>query len=191
MAVLACSHLYWQPAAETGAGGARESSTNSSAAKPSAARSGTGTTSEEGGEAEDPTEKPEETIPIASDASTGQQAPIRDAAGVLSSLKRALKIAAAVQQQLGIVPRKGESLSTPGRLYLEILNKYMYYFDAGVEIVTPAVLQSMIELVQNEVAGEACVGDEALQTYYKNTIEHLKQKKAAGGNHAKYDELQI
>jgi hypothetical protein len=53
-------------------------------------------------------------------------------------------------------------------------------------------VQSLLELVANEVAADACKDNEALQTFYSNTLAHIKQRKAAGGEAgAKYDGLQI
>lgn len=66
---------------------------------------------------------------------------VRDAAGVLSCLKRALRVANAAQQQLAVAARAGADAAGPAFLYVEILNRYLYFFDRGVDLVTPAVLQ--------------------------------------------------
>ena len=57
----------------------------------------------------------------------------------MSCLKRALKIAHAAQQQLTI-SRKTQD-TTPVLLFVEILNKYLYYFDQGLPPITPEVLK--------------------------------------------------
>ncbi|KAL4854485.1 Vacuolar protein sorting-associated protein 35B [Chlorella vulgaris] len=139
-ALLACSHLHWQPAIE------------------------------------------------------GKRA-VRDEQAVLSCLKRALKVANAAQQQLAVAgkPARGGDVSSgpaaAASLFVEILNHYLFFFDAGGQLITTA---SLLELVANEVAADACKDNEALQTFYSNTLAHIKQRKAAGGEAgAKYDGLQI
>ena len=69
--------------------------------------------------------------------SAGQ--PVKDAGAVMGCLKRALKIAHAAQQQLAI-SRKTQD-TTPVLLFLEILNKYLYYFDQGLGPITPEILK--------------------------------------------------
>lgn len=64
---------------------------------------------------------------------------VRDAAQVMSCLKRGLKIAHAAQQQLTI-SRKTQD-TTPVLLFVEILNKYLYYFDQELPPITPEVLK--------------------------------------------------
>jgi len=66
----------------------------------------------------------------------GQHSPVRDSQGVLSCLKRALKIANAAQQQLAVVERKGDAASALGHFFVEILNSYVYFYDHEVESIT-------------------------------------------------------
>lgn len=66
---------------------------------------------------------------------------MRDANGVLSCLKRALKIANAAQQQLAVAAKRPAGDAGPALLFVEILNHYLYYYDQGCELVTQAVLQ--------------------------------------------------
>lgn len=169
LAVLAVSHLYWQ----------QQNDDDSNKAS---------NTGEEQQEQEGATEEKGGSRKKKGGGGDGVKPGVQDGAGVLSCLKRALRIAAAQQQQLATSGRKTDA-SSPGHLYVEILNAYLYYFDAGVKEITPAVLQSVLELAGNEVGSEACVDDEALQTYYKNTLQHIKYKKAAGSGN--YDELQL
>lgn len=39
------------------------------------------------------------------------------------------------------------------------------------------VLQSLLELVANEVSSDSCKQDEQLQKIYGNTLEHIKAQK--------------
>ena len=65
---------------------------------------------------------------------------MRDGAAVMTCLKRALKVANAAQQQLAMSAKR-TGLSEPVRLYVDILNQYLYFFDQGVPNITVAVLQ--------------------------------------------------
>lgn len=101
----------------------------------------------------------------------------RDAKGVLSCLKRALKTAHTAQQQLALVERKSEDATVPGHLFVEILNGYLYFFDRGVETITAESVQSVMELTGVELSSDACKGDEGLQAYYKRTLDRAREQK--------------
>ena len=58
----------------------------------------------------------------------------------MTCLKRALKVANAAQQQLAMSAKR-TGLSEPVRLYVDILNQYLYFFDQGVPNITVTVLQ--------------------------------------------------
>lgn len=65
---------------------------------------------------------------------------MRDAAAVMTCLKRALKIANAAQQQL-TMSAKRSGLSEPVSLFVDALNQYLYYFEQELPDITTAVLQ--------------------------------------------------
>ncbi|PSC73631.1 vacuolar sorting-associated 35B-like [Micractinium conductrix] len=168
-AVLAAAHLHWQPA------------------PPAAAAEG------------------------AAAAAAEERPPARDEQGVMACLKRALKLANAAQQQLAVAakprPRAASRAAaggeaggavagppmlapSPSSLFVEILNHYLYFFDHGCTLITPAVLQSLLELVANEMSAEACKEDQPLQAFYANTLQHIRQQKAKGGEAgARYEAL--
>ena len=82
---------------------------------------------------------------------------VREPGGVLSCLKRALKIANAAQQQLAVALKPpADGGAAPALLFVEILNHYLYYFDQGCDQVTPAVLQ--VERGGQDGAGPAVAG---------------------------------
>lgn len=64
---------------------------------------------------------------------------MRDAEGVMTCLKRALKIANAAQQQLAVALKAADT--GPVLLFVEILNQYLYYFEERLPSITPSVLQ--------------------------------------------------
>ena len=43
------------------------------------------------------------------------------------------------------------------------------------------IVQSLLELVANEVSSDSCKQDERLQKSYGNTLEHIKEQKAREG----------
>ena len=54
------------------------------------------------------------------------------------------------------------------------------------------LLQSLLELVANEMAAEVCKDNEALQAFYNNTLAHIRHQKGLEGDAgAKYDGLQL
>jgi vacuolar protein sorting-associated protein 35 len=116
----------------------------------------------------------------------GQQLPVRDGQGVLSCLKRALKIANAAQQHLAIVERKGDAASAPGHLFVEILNSYLYFYDHGVESITKEAVQGVVELVKSEVSTDVCKEDEELQAFYSRTVAYIQKQQGE-----KYSDLKV
>ncbi|CAI5959282.1 unnamed protein product, partial [Closterium sp. NIES-64] len=113
----------------------------------------------------------------------------RDGERVVLCLKRALKIANAAAQQLSAAAR------VPGShvvLLVEILNKYLYFFDKGNPHVTPVVLQGLIELITSELAVDGATVDATVHSFYRATLAHIKdQKHKAGAIGEKYAEIQI
>ncbi|KAA6425083.1 MAG: vacuolar sorting-associated 35B-like [Trebouxia sp. A1-2] len=115
---------------------------------------------------------------------------VRDADNVLSCLKRALKIANAAQQQLAVALKASDT--SPAFLYVEILNQYLYYFEQGLPNITASVIQSLLELVANEISSDSCKQDERLQKFYSNSMEHLKvQKDREGDLGERYEALKL
>jgi len=141
-AVLACSHLYWQPedAPPTHSG-------------------------EEGGEdAGNDAPQP---------ADSGRQPPVRDSTAVLVLLKRALKLASSAQQQAARTARAG-GLSAPVWLYVDILNEYAFYLREGASDISPTTLHDVLELVEGEVASDACQKDGPLLQYFTSSAAAAK-----------------
>ncbi|KAK9808922.1 hypothetical protein WJX72_006449 [[Myrmecia] bisecta] len=132
-------------------------------------------------------------IPEGEDAGSsadGVQPPVRDADAVMVCLKRALKIANAAQQQSAVALKASDTSHVC--LFVDILNHYLYYFEQGNTNITPSVLQSLLELVSNEMANDHCKKDAALEAFYRNTLKHIAwQKKREDGVGKLYEPLQI
>lgn len=95
---------------------------------------------------------------------------------VLECLQKSLRIADACMDS-----------SMNVKLFVEILNEYLYYFEAKNEAVAPKYLTGLIALIKtnlgNMEAGEAGADGnsaekaEQVNTFYNNTLNHIKLKK--------------
>ena len=67
----------------------------------------------------------------------------------------------------------------------------MYHCGMSVRMVR-VTLQSLLELVANEVSNDSCKQDERLQKVYSNTLEHIKaQKHGEGEVGQRYEAINI
>ncbi|XP_009797562.1 vacuolar protein sorting-associated protein 35A-like [Nicotiana sylvestris] len=102
---------------------------------------------------------------------------IKDGERVLLCLKRALRIANAAQQMS--TATRGSSGSV--LLFIEILNKYLYFFEKGVSQINVASIQSLIELITTEMQSENTTADPAADTYFASTLRYIQFQKDKGG----------
>lgn len=124
---------------------------------------------------------------------------------VLLCLKRSLRIANAAQQQANVT----RGSSGPVTLFVEILNKlvirtlsnlgsrlqawvllyiestsglrYLYFFEKGNPQVTPAAIQSLIELIKTEMQSDATTPDTASDAFFSSTLRYIQFQKQKGG----------
>eukprot|EP00898_Chlorokybus_atmophyticus_P001468 jgi/Chlat1/2321/Chrsp17S02605 len=101
---------------------------------------------------------------------------VKDGDSVLACLKRSLKIANAAQQ----LYNDASGGAGPVFLFVEILNKYLYYFDKGTPAITPTVLQGLLELIRTELNGEQ-EKDASITNFYRSTLQHIAAQKKKGG----------
>merc|ERR1719228_700940 len=106
----------------------------------------------------------------ASRATKGQ--PTKDGKKVLDCLKKGLKIAKQCMDPLVQV-----------QLFVEILNHYVLFYEAGCENITMEMLGEIVSLVGEELSGLE-QGDESEQIgqHFNNTVEHMKAKRDAEGS---------
>ncbi|KAK4361469.1 hypothetical protein RND71_020421 [Anisodus tanguticus] len=102
---------------------------------------------------------------------------IKDGERVLLCLKRALRIAIAAQQMSNAT--RGSSGSV--LLFIEILNKYLYFFEKGVTQITVASIQSLIELITTEMQSENKTADPAAESLLACTLRYIQFQKDKGG----------
>ncbi|XP_024532264.1 vacuolar protein sorting-associated protein 35B isoform X1 [Selaginella moellendorffii] len=112
----------------------------------------------------------------------------QDGERVLLCLKRALRIANAAQQ----VSSASRGSSGPVTLFVEILNKYLYYFEKGVPAVASSLVQGLLELIMTETQSEKTSKDAAVDAFFASTMRYIqsqKQKSDASGE--RYGTIQI
>ncbi|KAG6776595.1 hypothetical protein POTOM_020116 [Populus tomentosa] len=102
---------------------------------------------------------------------------IKDGERVLLCLKRALRIANAAQQMANAV----SGTSGPVTLFVEILNKYLYFFEKGNPQVTSAAIQGLVELITNEMQSDSTTPDPASEAFFASTIRYIQFQKQKGG----------
>jgi len=94
----------------------------------------------------------------------------QDGKRVLDCLQRALKIADVCMQS-------GMNVS----LFIEILNRYVYYFEAGNDKITLKYLQGLLDLVKEHLSAmEAGPDADAVRAHYNGTVAHIKRMKEEG-----------
>jgi vacuolar protein sorting-associated protein 35 len=91
----------------------------------------------------------------------------RDEKRVLACLKKALKIANG--SMADVVP-----------MFIAILNKYLYFFDLGLPLITVQYLTNLIELIDEHMSESGSTSPEA-QRYYENTLDHIKYRQDLAG----------
>ncbi|KAH8509620.1 hypothetical protein H0E87_011396 [Populus deltoides] len=102
---------------------------------------------------------------------------IKDGERVLLCLKRALRIANAAQQMANAV----SGTSGPVTLFVEILNKYLYFFEKGNPQVASAAIQGLVELITNEMQSDSTTPDPASDAFFASTIRYIQFQKQKGG----------
>ena len=68
---------------------------------------------------------------------------------------------------------------TKAQLYVELLNKYVYFYEKFHSLITEEILQELINRIQSELPNLEGGSDEAEQInkHFENTIFHLKMRK--------------
>ncbi|XP_028950058.1 vacuolar protein sorting-associated protein 35B isoform X1 [Malus domestica] len=98
---------------------------------------------------------------------------------VLLCLKRALRIANAAQQMASAT--RGSSGPVPVTLFVEILNKYLYYFEKGNPQITSAAIQGLVDLIKNEMQGDSANANPAPDAFFASTLRYIQFQKQKGG----------
>ncbi|XP_057531758.1 vacuolar protein sorting-associated protein 35B isoform X1 [Amaranthus tricolor] len=112
----------------------------------------------------------------------------KDGERVLLCLKRSLRIANAAQQMANVT----RGSSGPVTLFVEILNKYLYFFEKGSPQVTSSAIQGLVELIRTEMQSETSTPDLATSAFFNSTLRYIQFQKQKGGVMGeKYDPVKI
>lgn len=101
---------------------------------------------------------------------------IKDGERVLLCLKRSLRIANAAQQMANVA----RGSSGPITLFVEILNKYLYFFEKGNLQITSAAIQGLIELIKN-MRSDTTTPDRASDAFFASVSRYIQFQKEKGG----------
>lgn len=102
---------------------------------------------------------------------------IKDGERVLLCLKRSLRIANAAQQMANVT----RGSSGPVTLFVEILNKYLYFFEKGNPKVTSSAIQGLVELIRTEMQSDSSTPDLATTAFFNSTLRYIQFQKQKGG----------
>ncbi|XP_039053272.1 vacuolar protein sorting-associated protein 35B-like isoform X5 [Hibiscus syriacus] len=102
---------------------------------------------------------------------------IKDGERVLLCLKRALRIANAAQQMANAARGSGG----PVTLFVEILNKYLYFFEKGNRQITSSAIQGLIELINTETQSDSTNPDSISDAFLASTLRYIQFQKQKGG----------
>ncbi|XP_042063196.1 vacuolar protein sorting-associated protein 35B-like isoform X1 [Salvia splendens] len=113
---------------------------------------------------------------------------IKDGERVLLCLKRSLRIANAAQQMTNVT----RGSSGPVTLFVEILNKYLYFFEKGNPQITASVIQGLIELIKTEMQSDNAVVNPVSDAFFTSTLRYIQfQKEKGGAMGEKYDSIKL
>ncbi|CAN1824601.1 Vacuolar protein sorting-associated protein 35B [Linum perenne] len=102
---------------------------------------------------------------------------VKDGERVLLCLKRALRIANAAQQ----MANAARGSSGPVTLFVEILNKYLYFFEKGNPQITSNMIQDLVELITEEMQSDSVATDPASDAFFASTLRYIRFQKQKGG----------
>ncbi|GMJ07022.1 VPS35 homolog B [Hibiscus trionum] len=102
---------------------------------------------------------------------------IKDGERVLLCLKRALRIANAAQQ----MANAARGSSGPVTLFVEILNKYIYFFEKGNQQITSSAIEGLIELINTETQSDSTNPDSISDAFLASTLRYIQFQKQKGG----------
>ncbi|PKA65460.1 Vacuolar protein sorting-associated protein 35B [Apostasia shenzhenica] len=102
---------------------------------------------------------------------------IKDGERVLLCLKRALRIANAAQQMANVT----RGSSGPVTLFVEILNKYIYFFEKGNPQITSSAIQGLIELIMTEMQSDNSLSEPSMDAFFSSTLRYIQFQKQKGG----------
>ncbi|RYP13284.1 hypothetical protein DL765_006958 [Monosporascus sp. GIB2] len=93
----------------------------------------------------------------------------RDGKRVLECLQRALRVADSCMEQ-----------ATSVELFVEILDRYVYYFDQGNESVTTKYINGLIELIHSNIGQQDSSNIESSKRHFKHSLDNIASRQYEG-----------
>ncbi|KAK0383040.1 hypothetical protein NLU13_8956 [Sarocladium strictum] len=109
--------------------------------------------------------------PVAANGETEETELYRDGKRVLECLQRALRVADSCMET-----------ATSIELFVEILDRYVYYFDQQNEAVTTKYLNGLIELIHSNLAGnqQESASVESSRKHFQQTLDNIRSRQYEG-----------
>ncbi|KAH6676936.1 vacuolar protein sorting-associated protein [Plectosphaerella plurivora] len=109
--------------------------------------------------------------PVAANGENDETELYRDGKRVLECLQRALRVADSCMETAASI-----------ELFVEILDRYVYYFDQQNEAVTTKYLNGLIELIHSNLAGnqQDSASIENSKRHFHSTLENIKSRQYEG-----------
>ncbi|CAE6075856.1 unnamed protein product [Arabidopsis arenosa] len=108
---------------------------------------------------------------------------LKDGERVVLCLKRAQRIADAVQQMANA--SRGTSSTGSVALYVELLNKYLYFLEKGNPQVTGDTIQSLAELIRSETKKVES------ELFINSTLRYIEFQRQQDGMNEKYEKIKM
>ncbi|XP_010426686.1 PREDICTED: vacuolar protein sorting-associated protein 35C [Camelina sativa] len=111
---------------------------------------------------------------------------LKDGERVVLCLKRAQRIADAVQKMTNA--SRGTSSTGSVALYVELLNKYLYFLEKGNTKVTGDTIKSLAELIRSETKKV----ESGAESFINSTLRYIEfQRQQDGGMSEKYEKIKM
>ncbi|XP_023639307.1 vacuolar protein sorting-associated protein 35C [Capsella rubella] len=110
---------------------------------------------------------------------------LKDGERVVLCLKRAQRIADAVQKMANA--SRGTSSTGSVALYVELLNKYLYFLEKGNSEVTGDTIQSLAELVRSETKKV----ESGAESFINSTLRYIEFQRQQDGMSEKYEKIKM
>ena len=69
------------------------------------------------------------------------------------------------------------------QLFVEILNHYVLFYEAGCDTISLEMLGEIVKIISEELAGlEETDDSQQIAKHFTNTVEHIKLKRDADGS---------
>ncbi|CAL9756467.1 unnamed protein product [Musa acuminata subsp. burmannicoides] len=116
-----------------------------------------------------------------------EQDGVKDGERVLLCLKRALRIANAAQQMNATRGSSGHVT-----LFIEMLNKYLYFLEKGNPQITSSAIHDLIDQIRTEIQSGNTTSDPSANAFFSSTMRYIEFHKQKGGSISEsYEQIKV